>query len=249
MMILINYLKRVKAALAWRFSATGLRFAGSNPIVWPKIEEEIGDWRQYLSGKCLNAGAGARDISKLVDGEVINQDIESGLHNENIHIYSPLHQIPIPDGLFDSIMCNAVLEHVVNPDEVMAEFYRVLKAGGHLYLCVPFLQPYHPDPTDYQRYTRDGLCTLVEKHGFTVLRTEPVHSVYHTLAWIVARWLTSDNNFSYTILRCLIFPILRNRCKYSRKSVDSIASAFRLIATKNENVKIKPNESLEIQSG
>lgn len=201
--------------------------------IWPDLENEIGTWKKYLKGRCLNAGAGNRDISHLVDGELINQDIESGLHNENIDIYSPLHNIPVDDKAFDSIICNAVLEHVDNPEEVMDEFYRVLRPEGFLYLCVPFLQPYHPDPTDYQRYTHDGLVALAEKHGFKVLEIEPVHSVFHTLSWIIEVWLRPKRSLKHRILKSILFPVLRNRTRSSSEKVMEVASGFRLIATRS----------------
>jgi SAM-dependent methyltransferase len=207
--------------------------ATKNPDVWPKLDDEIGDWKKYLKGRCLNAGAGHRDIAHIIEGELINQDISTGMHNKNIHIYSPLHEIPVTDGHFDSIICNAVLELVENPDEVLSEFYRVLKEDGYLYLCIPFLQPYHPDPTDYQRYTKEGLYNLMEKHGFQTIEFETLHTVYHTLAWIVRVWLRSEDSFLYSILRIILFPILRNRCLYSSKKCEAIATAYRLIAVKN----------------
>ena len=212
--------------------------------MWPDLEEEIGDWRKYLTGRCLNAGAGNRDISHLVEGELVNQDIETGRHNENIDIFSPIHKIPVPDEHFDSIICNAVLEHVINPEEVVEEFYRVLAIEGYLYLCVPFLQPYHPDPGDYQRYTLDGLCKLLEKHGFHVVKTEPVHTVYHTLGWIVAEWLRSESTYRSLMLRCILFPIIRNRTRLSKKKCASIASAFRLVARKKAAIESSPNNEL-----
>src|SRR5262249_9649714 len=128
--------------------------------VWPSLEEEIGEYRHYLKGKVLNAGAGMRDISSIVDGELVNQDLPEGPFNKNIQIYSPIHEIPVGEDHFDAVICNAVLEHVANPVEVVREIHRVLKPGGYFYVCVPFLQPEHLCPTDYQRYTKDGLRKL-----------------------------------------------------------------------------------------
>ena len=72
---------------------------------------------------------------------------------------------------------------------MLSEFNRVCRPGGVLYLTVPFMQPEHLDPTDYQRYTLPGLERLVRQHGFEVTDSGGVHSVYTTLAWIVREWL------------------------------------------------------------
>jgi SAM-dependent methyltransferase len=202
------------------------------PVVWPSLQDELKDYLHYFTGKVLNAGAGNRDLARWIPGELVNQDIAEGLHNGNIDIYSPLHRIPRPDGYFDAVICNAVLEHVRNPEEVVQEFHRVLKRGGYLYLCIPFMQPEHLDPTDFQRYTKDGLRTLVEKHGFAVERIKGVHNVYHTLAWIVHEWLSSSSCWRYRLLRRILYPWLRYQTKHSAVYVDSIASAYRVLARK-----------------
>jgi ubiquinone/menaquinone biosynthesis C-methylase UbiE len=200
--------------------------------VWPTLEEELGDYRQYLKGKVLNAGAGDRDLSPFVDGELFNQDLPHGWHNENIQIHSPLHEIPVEDEFFDVVFCNAVLEHVENPVEIVEEFRRVLKKGGHLYLCVPFMQPEHLDPGDFQRYTQDGLKKLVTDRGFDVLRAEGVHNVYHTLAWVTNDWLRSRRTVPYILLRLVLNPLLKFMCKHSKAYVHTIASGYRVLALK-----------------
>jgi SAM-dependent methyltransferase len=200
--------------------------------LFPSIDSEIGRHRGILKGRVLNAGAGDRDISHLVDGELFNQDIPHGQHNANIHIQSPLHSIPKPDGFFDTILCNAVLEHVANPEEVMAEFSRVCRQGGSLYLAVPFLQPEHKDPTDFQRYTADGLSALVERHGFSVTSVEPLFSIYTTLGWIVWCWLESRRSARNSALKWVLYPLLRSLARTSKEQVAAAASCYRVVAVR-----------------
>jgi SAM-dependent methyltransferase len=204
--------------------------------LFPPLEDELAEFTAFFKGRVLNAGAGDRDISHLIDGELFNQDIPQGLHNKNIHIYSPLHEIPKPDGFFDAIICNAVLEHVANPDEIMDEFARVCRPGGALYLGVPFLQPEHKDPTDYQRYTADGLKLLAERHGFIVEKVEPVHNVYTTFGWMVILWLESQQSLRNTLLKWIFYPTLRYLSRRGKEQVFSLASCYRLLAIRAASV-------------
>jgi SAM-dependent methyltransferase len=197
--------------------------------IFPPIEAEFGAYKHYFKGNVLNAGAGNRDIRHLIQGKLFNQDIPTGLHNANIDILSPLHQIPVEAGFFDAIICNAVLEHVENPEEVMREFQRVCKPGGILYLVVPFIQPEHLDPTDFQRYTIAGLQRLVRQHGFEVVEANGVHSVYTTLAWIFIEWLNAADTFDHFVLKWLFFPYLKRKCRQRGPHVHSLASAYRVV--------------------
>jgi len=197
--------------------------------IFPPIEVELGPYRHLFTGKVLNAGAGSRDISNLVDGQLFSQDIFAAPH---IDYVSPLHDIPVEDGFFDTIICNAVLEHVENPEEVLAEFARVCRPGGTLYLCVPFMQPEHLDPTDYQRYTIDGLKREVTRHGFEVAEASGVHSVYTTLGWIMREWLGPKRSLSGRALKAAVFSLIRYKVKTSTEHVHSLASAYRVVATR-----------------
>ena len=197
--------------------------------IFPPIEEELGSYRHLFKGKVLNAGAGMRDIGPLVEGKLYSQDIQPAPH---IDIEGPLHEIPVDDGFFDTIICNAVLEHVANPNEVLAELNRVCRDGGVLYLTVPFMQPEHLDPTDYQRYTLPGLERLVTRHGFEVTESGGVHSVYTTLAWIVREWLAPKQGFAAASMRRALYPYLRRKCRSSDEYVHSLASAYRVIGVK-----------------
>ena len=197
--------------------------------IFPPLETELGPYRHLFRGKVLNAGAGSRDISALIDGDLFSQDIKEAPH---IDYASPLHEIPVDDDFFDAIICNAVLEHVENPEQVLAEFGRVVRPGGVLYLCVPFMQPEHLDPTDYQRYTIDGLRREVERHGFEVSDANGLHSVYVTLAWFMREWLGPKQTVGARAAKAVVFPALRYKCKTSSEHVHSLASAYRVVATR-----------------
>jgi len=68
--------------------------------------------------------------------------------------------LPFPDSTFQRIECDAVLEHVRNPEAVMREIERVLRPGGFAHVVTPFCHPFHEYPKDYRRFTLDGLESL-----------------------------------------------------------------------------------------
>jgi SAM-dependent methyltransferase len=47
--------------------------------------------------------------------------------------------LPFADGAVDLVVCNDVIEHLVDPDTLMDEIRRVLAPGGHLALSTPNL--------------------------------------------------------------------------------------------------------------
>jgi SAM-dependent methyltransferase len=74
----------------------------------------------------------------------------------NIHFVADAHAIPLRDGAVDGVIVQAVLEHVLEPDRVAAEIWRVLKPGGLVYSETPFMQHVHEGAYDFTRYTESG---------------------------------------------------------------------------------------------
>ena len=92
----------------------------------------------------------------------------------------PGQPTPLEDGSADGVTSFQVLEHVWELDWYLGEAFRLLKPGGWLLLSTHGTWLYHPHPTDYRRWTRDGLVRELETRGFEV---QKVLSVMGPLAW------------------------------------------------------------------
>lgn len=157
-----------------------------NPVYFQPLENELDPVAGYLCGHLLNAGCGTRDISAYLSAcgvtRITNYDIASDRPDV---LVGPLEQMPFEDATFDSILCNAVLEHVDDADESMQELARAIKPDGHVVVAVPFLQPFHAAPGDFRRYTAEGLADLGRRAGLEVVCVRPVHSIGQTIGWIL----------------------------------------------------------------
>ena len=137
------------------------------------------------------------------------------------------HQLPLADNSVDTVVLQAVIEHLEEPDAAVAEAWRVLKPGGVLYVEMPFLQGFHADPHDYQRYTLPGLRKRLSNFDeqFSGVSVGPCC----TLVWLLrdgfsscfsSRWLFAGSRF---ILGWLLSPL-----RYLDILVRHNPAAFRL---------------------
>jgi SAM-dependent methyltransferase len=93
------------------------------------------------------------------------------------------HAIPLADGSVDAVVVQAVLEHVLDPERVVAEIWRVLRPNGLVYAETPFLQHVHAGPYDFTRFTSSGHRYLFRR--FTELDAGPVAGPGTQLLWSV----------------------------------------------------------------
>jgi SAM-dependent methyltransferase len=75
----------------------------------------------------------------------------------------------------------------------MAEISRVLKPGGHLYIKLPFLQPFHAVPDDFQRYTVSGFSELMK--GYKEVQRGIAVGPGSALCWLLREWLAILTSF------------------------------------------------------
>lgn len=134
-------------------------------------------------GKVLDCGSGLR---ANVDETVICVEVAA---LPTVDVLAVNQRLPFRDAVFDAVLSLNVLEHVTDPFTCAAELVRVLKPGGVLYCCIPFLQPEHGYPHHYFNATRSGLRQLFAKNmepvrTFVPQSGEPVW----TLSWFVSSY-------------------------------------------------------------
>jgi SAM-dependent methyltransferase/uncharacterized protein YbaR (Trm112 family) len=99
------------------------------------------------------AGVGFEPLLAAPNIECVEADIAWGPRTT---IICDAHDLPFQDGCFDAAVCQAVLEHVLDPSRVVAEIHRVLATDGLVYSEVPFMYPVHGAPYDFTRFTPLG---------------------------------------------------------------------------------------------
>lgn len=192
----------------------------------------------------LNLGCGERFIGKesLKNSlKLINVD---KYKFPEVNIVADAHYLPFKDNSFDALISQAVLEHTENPWEVVNEIYRILKNKGIVYVEVPFLQGFHPSPSDYYRFTIQGLEKLFSR--FKKIDLNVCVGPSSTLSWILREYLTgvmslfSESKFLLSlgsfISGWITFPIKYLDFIFAKKSLShKIASGLYFLGEKDEN--------------
>lgn len=101
-------------------------------------------------------------------------------------VMEPACRYPIASASIDGIGCFAVLEHVERPWEAAAEFRRMLKPGGKVFIDWPFLQPVHGYPSHYYNATREGLRRMfADGFRIDVIDTFANQTPDHAFHWML----------------------------------------------------------------
>lgn len=126
----------------------------------------------YISGDTLDFGAGGAKYRPLITPHTTTYttfDMEAG---EQIDVVGDALNPPFKDNSFDTVIATQVLEHVEKPWVVVHEMKRILREGGTCIVTAPFLVPYHAYPTDFFRYTKEGMESLFKNEGFTIVESD-----------------------------------------------------------------------------
>jgi SAM-dependent methyltransferase len=131
--------------------------------------------------RIADVGAGGRRITP----DIVTID---GMSGPDIDVSCDIHQIPLPDASFDCVFCTGTLQHVTDPNRVLAEIHRLLRPGGIVHVEVPFLHGYHPDPKDYWRWTLPGVNLACERTGFERIDSGAHMGPTSAMVWIAVHY-------------------------------------------------------------
>jgi len=98
-------------------------------------------------------GSGIEHLYKNEKIELIGTDVYA---SPNTCIVADGHSLPFVDESFDAVWIQAVLEHVLEPAQVVSEIFRVLKQKGLVYADTPFMQQVHEGAYDFTRFSLSG---------------------------------------------------------------------------------------------
>lgn len=120
----------------------------------------------------------------------------------------------IPDACsnyYDYVISTQVLEHVTSVSGYLAEARRVLNGRGKLVLTTHGIFGDHPCPTDYWRWTADGLALEMERSGFRVVS---IHK------------LTGGARFFFTFLEDSLNSLALMKSKFGRFVIKIMRKLF-----------------------
>jgi len=188
-------------------------------------------WKRFgESSVIVDVGAQTASLRK----DVINLDLTAF---KNVDLVGYALRLPLANDSVDLLVNTGLLEHVESIRAVLAEFYRVLKPGGVVYTEIPWMQGYHPDPTDFERLTFQGLARELVR--FRVDEMEVSSGPFSNICWSVREALaslcTKKQTFTWTwiIVGWLTFWVkYLDKLAVGKPYAHRFASSYYVIATK-----------------
>lgn len=170
-------------------------------------------------------GCGAQALYTDRDLQIVAFDI---VPSQWTQFVADAHSIPLADSSVDAVWIQAVLEHVLEPQRVVAEIERVLSSNGIVYADTPFMQQVHMGPYDFTRFTENGHRWLFR--NFECIDSGVVSGPCTQLAWSIdyaARAITRSNKIG-TLLRYIALPFANfaDRFCSDKHAIDGASAVY-----------------------
>jgi SAM-dependent methyltransferase len=127
----------------------------------------------------------------------------------DVDYFCDAHNLAFQDGVFSAVITTAVLEHVLDPQQVADEIHRVLAADGLVYSELPFMQQVHEGAYDFSRFTLGGHRWLLR--NFVEIESGAVAGPGTALVWAIEHFAMSafrsatGQKMARGVARCLFF--------------------------------------------
>lgn len=123
----------------------------------------------HVRGRVLDLGAGMAKYAGIIKKHAADYIACDVKKNENIDTVCDVTNLDFAPESFDTVISTQVFEHVDNPFTVAQEIKKVLKTGGNAIITAPFMFPFHADPKDNFRFSREGLEEIFKSAGFEII--------------------------------------------------------------------------------
>jgi SAM-dependent methyltransferase len=140
--------------------------------------------------RVLDVGCGVKPYYPFfadVASEYVGVD---AVENPMADLRGLVEALPVEDASFDVVLCTQVLEHCGDPARAVRELRRVIRPGGRVLASTHGVQVYHPSPTDYYRWTHDGLRMLFTNNAeWSSLDVTPAAGTASALAMLLGTYV------------------------------------------------------------
>jgi len=133
---------------------------------WLVLRERREIFRKWLNGivggslSVLDVGGRIQPYRPLLSGRIARYCAIDCRDGPLVNVLARGEAIPFRTGQFDLVICTQVLEYVTEPQILISELHRVLKAGGYLLLSAPAVFPRDSDH-DLWRFMPQSLRFLL----------------------------------------------------------------------------------------
>ena len=158
-----------------------------NLFLYPTLQKK-------LTNPVLDVGCGIGDYLRF-NKESIGADINQYNINELLAsgykaVLIENNILKFQDNYFNSVLLDNVLEHISEPLPLLMEVKRVLKKNGILLIGLPGTKGFKMDKDHKKNYSEISLKNLIEKEGFTHIKSIRMPLNLKLLSEIMSQYCT-----------------------------------------------------------
>jgi len=123
-------------------------------------------------GKALDVGCGLGELLELYKnsyGVDSNPFVVEYCKSKKLKCFlGNAYKTPFRNGMFNTVICSHLIEHLDKPSVAFKEFKRVLRKNGLLIIIVPNKKGYQRDKTHVKYWNEKNLTGILKKFNFKI---------------------------------------------------------------------------------